>query len=338
LRADVGGGTLSDTGCAFLTSLWQPGAMSRRLESDVQIRIEPIPTDGRPDPKHPDRMKRGLIGSSMMHVLGLLILVFGLPWLAQAPPEVAPLVPVNLVQLGDKTAAPPAPVIAPVPQAMATEVAQSSPAEAVPVAQTPPPLAALRKADERSAPEILAAMKSPRKEEISKPVKGPKPDLSPAAKLQRQPMPDDDLSAQLKRLAQLRQPAPPMPSNPRQQEGAGFSNLTATSADAAASPDATYSVKDFIRAQVERRWNVDGKALTGGDWVVDIHIVLNPDGKVMLAEIVDSPRYHADSAYRDFAFSARNAVLLSSPLILPPEEYDIAKDIVVDFNSKQVFQ
>jgi hypothetical protein len=312
--------------------------MSWRLESDVQIRIEPIPTDGRPDANRPDRMKRGLIGSSMIHVLGLLIVIFGLPWLAQAPLQVAPLVPVNLVQLGEKTASPPSPAIAPVPQEMATEVAQSPPTDSVPVAQTPPPLAALRKADERSAPEILAAMKSERKEEVSRPVKGPKPDVSPAAKLQRQPLPDDDLTAQLKRLAQLRQPAPALPPNPRQQEGSGFSNLTATSANAAPSPDATYSVKDFIRAQVERRWNVDGKTLTGGDWIVDIHIVLNPDGKVTLAEIVDNPRYHADSAYRDFAFSARNAVLLSSPLILPPDEYDIAKDIVVDFNSKQVFQ
>jgi hypothetical protein len=303
----------------------------------MQTRIAPLRRDGM-HAKHPDRMKAGLIGSSVMHVLGVLVLVFGLPWLAQAPLQVAPIVPVTLVQLGDKTASPPSPTIASVPQQMATEVSKSAPAEAVPVAQTPPPLAAPRKAEERSAPEILAAMKSERKQEIPRPVKGPQPDATPAAKLLRQPSPDDDLSVQLKRLAQLRQPAPPTPSNPRQQEGSGFSNLTATSANAAPSPDATYSVKDFIRAQVERRWNVDAKTITSGDWVVDIHIVLNADGKVTLAEIVDNPRYHTDSAYRDFAFSARNAVLLSSPLILPPDQYDIAKDIIVDFNSKQVFQ
>ncbi len=303
----------------------------------MQIRIEPIPRDGMPATRR-DRIKAGLVGSSIVHLMGVLLLVFGLPWLAAAPLSVAPAIPISLVQLAATTAAPPSPIVAPVPQAMAAMTSPSPAAAPVPAAQTPPPLAAPRKADERAAPEILAAKRSEWKQDAPAPVKGPKPDASPAAHVQRQPSPNDDLTLQLKRLAQLRQPAAPIPPNPQRQDGSGFSNLAATSLDAARAPDASYSVKDFIRAEVERRWNVEGTNLTQGDWIVDIHIVLNPDGKVKLAEIVDNPRFHADTAYRDFAFSARNAVLLSSPLVLPPDEYDIAKDIVVDFDSKQVFQ
>jgi len=151
-------------------------------------------------------------------------------------------------------------------------------------------------------------------------------------------VPADDLAARLERLARLRQPAPPMPPNPRRQDGSGASNLTASSADAARARDAAYAVKDFIRAQVERRWNLNVTAPKGGDWVVAIHILLRPDGRVSRAEIVDTPRYRSDDAYRDFALSARNAVLLSSPLTVPAGEYDIAKDIVLDFRSKQVLQ
>jgi hypothetical protein len=284
------------------------------------------------------QMRGPLIGSSVLHVLLMLLTILGLPRLTRAPPLVEQVVPVNLVQIGEKTAAPSPADVAPLPQEKAAEVSEAAPAEAVPVVQTPPPQAAQHRAEEKSAPDLLTTTQPEQKREISRPVKAPKPDLVPGAKLRRQPLPADDLSARLERLARLRQPAPPMAPNPRQQKGAGASNLTATSPNTASARDAIYGVKDFIRAQVERRWSLDGKMLKGGDWVVAIHIVLSPDGRVSRAEIVDDPRYRSDSGYRDFALSARNAVLLSSPLTVPPGEYDIAKDIVLDFHLKQVLQ
>jgi len=307
--------------------------ISRMFGSDMQIRFDSIPTDR----KNTDRMMGGLIGSSALHFL-VLLLVFGLPWLMQGHSQTVQIVPVNLVQLSKKTASPSSPEMAPLPQEKAKEVSNSETAEAVPVAQTPPPPATQQRAVEKSSPELLTTVKPDQKPETPKPVKAPKPDVSPAAEARRKPLPTDDLNVRLKLLAQLRQPPPPIPSKLRPQEGSGSSNLTATSADVAQARDATYGVKDFIRAQVERRWNLDGNVPKGGGWLVAIHIVLSPDGKVRQADIVDSPRYHTDSAYREFALSARNAVLLSSPLTVPPGEYDIAKDIVIDFNSKQVLQ
>ena len=52
-------------------------------------------------------------------------------------------------------------------------------------------------------------------------------------------------------------------------------------------------------------------------WAVAIRVVLHRDGTVEKAEIVDDRRYRTDPAYRTIALSARNAVLLSSPLSLP---------------------
>jgi hypothetical protein len=127
-------------------------------------------------------------------------------------------------------------------------------------------------------------------------------------------------------------------ANPRQQDGAGASNVTAAAADAARARDATYGVKDFIRAQVERRWNPNRQAIKGRNWTVAIHILIARDGTVNQAEIVDEVRYRPDPAYFEFALSARNAVLLSSPLSLPPGAYEIAKDIVIDFNAKRLSQ
>jgi outer membrane biosynthesis protein TonB len=284
-------------------------------------------------------MTGGFVASLVLHGLVMLLVIFGLPWLTQMPPPAEQVViPVNLVVLGEKTASPPSPTVAPLPQEKAREVSKTAPPEAVPVAQTPPPPAVQHKAEDRSAPDRLTATKPEQEPTISKPPKEPQVAARPASKLPRQPSPADSLSLRLKQLAQLKQPPAPVPPNPRQQDGTGASNLTATSANAARARDATYSVKDFIRAQVERRWNPDRKAVKVGNWTVAIHIVLDPDGSVSRAEIVDERRYRTNSAYLDFALSARNAVLLSSPLAVPPGAYDIAKDIVVDFDPRQVLQ
>jgi outer membrane biosynthesis protein TonB len=291
------------------------------------------PADRRPDP-----MSGPLLGSAALHALALLLAVFGLPWLEPAPPPFELVVPINLVRLAEKTASPSAEAVAPLPQEKATEVSESASAPAVPAPQTPPPQAAPRRAEEKSAPDLLTATEEKRTREAPRPVKATTPDKRPAAKLRRQPLPADDLSVRLEQLARLRQPTPPAPPSPRRQDGSGASDVTAAGSNAPEARDASYGVKDFIRAQVERRWNPDGKMLKGRDWVAAIHVVLRPDGSVDRAEIVDDPRYRAESAYRDFARSARNAVLLSSPLTVPLGEYDLAKDIVLDFHSKQVSQ
>lgn len=284
----------------------------------------------------PDRMRNGLIGSLALHGLALTLIIFGLPWLTHPPAPEERVVPVNLVALAENTTSPSAPAVAPLPQEQAHEVAPAEPSAAVPVPQAAPPPAEPR-AKEASHPELSTAIAPAQKPALPQPAPAPKPASRPAAK----PEPlsaEEALALRLKALAKLRQPAPPMPPEPRQQDGSGNSSLTATSAAAARARDAAYGVKDIIRAQVIRRWNLHRDAVKLGDWTVAIHIVLNPDGKVLRAEIVDDPRYRSDTAYRDFALSARNAVLMSSPLALPAEAYDIARDIVVDFDPKQVLQ
>jgi outer membrane biosynthesis protein TonB len=280
-------------------------------------------------------MRDGLIGSLALHVLALLLVIFGLPWLAKAPPPEERVVPVNLVVLAESTTSPSAAVPAPLPQEKAREVAPAAPAPAIPAPETPPPPDEPR-AKEASHPPVSTALAPAETPRLPRPAKAPKPAAHPAAR-QAQPSPEDELSARLKALARLRQPSPPERPQPRQQEGSGASNVTAGNA-AAHGRDAAYGVKDFIRAQVIRHWNLHQDAARHSDWSVAIHIVMSPDGKVLRAEIEEDPRYSSDDAYRDFARSARNAVLMSSPLALPAEAYDIAKDIVVDFSPKQVLQ
>jgi hypothetical protein len=53
---------------------------------------------------------------------------------------------------------------------------------------------------------------------------------------------------------------------------------------------------------------------------------------------VETPRFRDDKAYRFIAISARNAALLSSPLKLPPGDYDPVMDMVLNFKPREVLR
>jgi outer membrane biosynthesis protein TonB len=273
-------------------------------ERDLDLRLERGPRE---------RMGRGLVGSLALHGVAALLILFLLPSWLVTPPEPEQVVPIDLVTLGTRTAAPPTDQQAALPQEQAKETAETDATDPVPVPQTPPPPQAMvPQAHQSTAPPPLAAVNP------DEPARLPKPGPTAAAKPRPTPSPADELTAKLQSLAKLRQPAPPVPPSPRTQEGAGVSNATASSPTSAPGSRASYSVNDFLRAQVARHWYWDRHRLAAGDWAVSIHVILNADGSVAKAEIVDDPRHGGDPDYHDLALSARNAVLLSSPLALPP--------------------
>ncbi|SMF43490.1 hypothetical protein SAMN06265365_103303 [Tistlia consotensis] len=271
----------------------------------------------------------------LLHLVVGLLALFGPPLLAgsPAPPR---LVTVDLVRLGEVTAAPPAPLPAPLPQVRAPELAEPVPATAVPVTELPQGRVSGRPIRARPAPDLSTVAEADSRAALPRAEPQARAEPRPAARTQHRTSTAEDLSAKLRRLAKLHQPAPPRPAQPSRQQGEGASNATASSAQPAR--DATYAVKDLIRAQVERRWNLKSAPASGSGWVVSIRILLAPDGSVREASVVETLRYRSDPAYRDFALSARNAVLLSSPLALPDGAYDVARDLVVEFDARQVLR
>jgi hypothetical protein len=145
-----------------------------------------------------------------------------------------------------------------------------------------------------------------------------------------EPAGPDPLTQKLQRLAQLQ-----LPPSPSIQDGAGISNVTA---GAGHGGDAGYGIKDYLRAQIERRWLPPPGSLERNDWVVRLHLKVKEDGSVLLSEVVNDPRLASDRSFRDFAYSARNAALLASPLQLPPQFAGKARDVVLDFNPRRVQQ
>ena len=88
-------------------------------------------------------------------------------------------------------------------------------------------------------------------------------------------------------------------------------------------------LKDFIRAQIERRWQVDARA---GEMIVSVHLIIAPDGSVTSAEVIGS--IEGTPAYRATMLGARNAALLSSPLQFPPGLEAGVSDLTIDLDTK----
>lgn len=142
--------------------------------------------------------------------------------------------------------------------------------------------------------------------------------------------PLDNFAAKLNALAHLKQTDARLPAL-NNTEGA---DSDSTSDDAAPGDEATYAVRDYIRAQVQRRWSVDFSLAGARGMSVAIHLQLRSDGEVLFAEIVDQHRYKTDAAWREVALSARNAVLLSSPFALPEGHYKPVMDMTLHFDPK----
>jgi len=147
-------------------------------------------------------------------------------------------------------------------------------------------------------------------------------------------LPSDDLEVQLKALSKLKQPN----ADPRLLGDAGNADVAESGNDNASGGNGDYNSRDIIRAQVLRRWSLDMGRLGNRSFVVSIHVLLKRDGTVLEADIVDKQRYTNDAAYRWIALSARNAVILSSPLALPSGVSDENLDMILKLNPRDTLQ
>jgi hypothetical protein len=167
----------------------------------------------------------------------------------------------------------------------------------------------------RAGPQRTAALRQTESAQ-----QAPSNPIEAVASLEAQPR-TDELETKLQALAELRQP----------DSAQSIPRLLAANGDGASGRPGR-GLDDLIRAQVERRWNLDLATLGN-----TIRVEMTNAGVVLKAEIVDSART-TDPAYREVAVSARNAVLLSSPLSLPTGHYQGAMNMVLFLNPRDVLR
>ncbi|HEY1709332.1 MAG TPA: hypothetical protein VGG10_13780 [Rhizomicrobium sp.] len=182
-------------------------------------------------------------------------------------------------------------------------------------------------ADETESPAALKKAAVPR--QASAP-RGQSSSLAPAGVShdEKKPLPEDAFDAKLKALSQLRQPDAEL--QPLDNSGVDAD----TASNGASGGHASYSLRDFVRAQVIRHWNLDYSMLGGRRFTIAIRVAMTSQGTIDSAEIVDKTRYAGDAIFREIALSARNAVTLSSPIPLPPGDYQPVMNFTITLDPR----
>lgn len=260
-------------------------------------------------------MRRELIVSAGIHVTILVVAVIGFDWFSDDPLIDLDVVEIEFVDEIEEESQAPEEEPAPAPEP-----------EPVRQAEAPPP--------------TPVAVPEPRERPKAEPEPEPKPaprvipNVTPRAK----PRPPSRLNTS--RLAAL--------LDKRQEE---TEKETATDSSAEPRPDIkikpnrsqmdvariTAGVEQAIRAQIERCWSAPAGASYAETLIVRIQIYLRPDGSLArLPKILDERRMQQDQFYRAAAEAARRAVQKCAPLDLPRENYDVWREVVLNFDPSRM--
>jgi hypothetical protein len=299
--------------------------------------------------------RRGLAASGALHLVLIAVLVFGLPTLFHPPPPQEMPIAVDLVTIGPETHATHPNPVAPQPQAKPIEPTPgpvaakperkpepppTTPTAAAAPAPTPPIRPEPKPAPPPPLPEVKPAPPPKPVEQVVAPRPSEKPEApkqtaANAARAQARKYDPGRFDALLRNLAAA-DLSPPPAAPPRKSPPAAGAWSSQPKAPLGSRLSA--SELDLVREQIARCWNVPAGARDARDLVVWIRAVVDPDGNVRQATIVDQGRAAADPFYRAAAESARRAFFNPAcrPLRLPPDKYEIWRDLLVDFSPRDL--
>jgi len=141
--------------------------------------------------------------------------------------------------------------------------------------------------------------------------------------------PEDELSAQLRALAQLKTPDAALPN---------ADNTAAPGGTGSGEGEGNYALKDYIRAQILRRWLPDLSIPGARDMPVLVRVRLLKSGVIDTVFVVDQQRFITDKVFRDMALSARDAALLASPIQFPGGLAQKSQTLTITLDPKAVLR
>jgi outer membrane biosynthesis protein TonB len=267
------------------------------------------------------------------HIAVLLVATLSLPWLKKDF-EVPQPISVDLVDVSKVTETT-RKAEKPVPK---PEKPEKKPEDKPPPAShnaskeaaAPVPEKVEKKEDKKDAKKekpVVTDDRKPDKKQAKKDVK----------KETAKPEPQKDFSSVLKNLVDAKD----KPDNAKTPDlNADEKARQAAAQNAPLGQKMTMSEEDALRRQLGRCWNVPYGAKDADKTVVEIQMTVNPDRTLQFARVADASRYDSDSFFRAMADSALRAVRnpLCSPFELPPDKYQLWKNITVTFDASQMFQ
>jgi hypothetical protein len=330
-----------------------------------------------PGPPKPLKMPEGIALSATLHIGMLVLILLGLPHLFHTPPLEETPIAVQLVTIApdtkatqpnpyrprpdakpDQAVAPPAPKPEPkpepapaVPEPPASASASPPPTPPAPKpevqpAAPPPPPPPPKPVEAQAPPQPTIPRPEPKKadpaafDKLVKNLEQKKPDPVPFDKLVKnleQKKPDAAAFDSLLKNLTREQTAEALDAPPQPHR------LAATAAPSS-QPKAplgaqlTASEIDLLRQQLIPCFNPPFGAKEKPDLTADIRVVMNRDGTVQQARIVDQGQYASDQIYRAIADAGMRALRnpSCSPLRLPPDRYEMWQTFTLGFNTRDM--
>lgn len=287
--------------------------------------------------------KKGLAYSVALHILLLLLMIFGLPSLLKNDPlpepaaitvEILPISKISNVKPSDsEEAEKPKPeepkedeAKKPSPPVKTPDPTPSPPEPVTPPTPIPPP----------PQPESIKKPEKP-----PEPIKKPDPPKPPEPVKKPKKPKEYDLTAILK---SVRDDAAKEKTTDKKEPPKEKTSPTPKAISSRFDPSQQMSIseKDAIMGQLAKCWNPPAGAKNAHELVVVIDAEFNQDGGYIRADIASESRsrYNSDSFYRAAADAALRAVRqCGNPLKnLDPAKYDTWKSMELHFDPREMLQ
>ncbi len=274
-----------------------------------------------------ESVRGGVIASAVFHITVIALLIFGLPQFTDPPANA--LIPIEVVILEE---APPKPEPAPEPKPVPKADAPTPEPEPVQEAKVEPEPEPPKAEPEPEAEAVPLPETKPKKKVEPAP---PKPKRRPEIKVvmpeeRKQKKKEDQLTSILRNVERLRDKP-----RPQREQIASTDSEATTSLQVSA-----FEQNEMVRAvqeQLRQCWRLDPGAREAEDMVVEIRVVLNPDGSVRKTEIVDVVRMVQNAYFRSAAENAKRAINVCSPFRLPQGKYQVWRELTLRFNPREMF-
>lgn len=281
-------------------------------------------------------MKRPLVTSLIIHGILLIVAIVGLPHIARDV-ELAEPVSVELLPISELTTTNKPPVKAPPKE----EKKEEPPPPKQEELEKPPTVKETAKAEPEPEKEPEKVEKAeavipkeenpePKKEEPKK----PKKEIPKKTDVKKEAKAEEDFDALLKNLAEEKpEPKTEVTENTEKTDPTPAPNVSRIS------DRLSMSETDALRQQLGMCWNIMAGAQNSENLAVEVRLYVNPDRTVRQVDILDQSRYNSDTFFRAAADSVLRAVRnpMCSPLNLPADKYDQWKEIVVNFDPRDMF-
>ncbi len=287
-------------------------------------------------------MRRGAVISAFLHFTVVVIAFFGLPTLVRPAPAPVQPAAIDVVMVEPE---PVADTVKPEPAKPKPEIKHKpkpKPARTAP--PPPPPMAALPEPVPAPKPKLKPRPKpKPKPKPKAKPKPKPKPPVQTAKRVPRPKVkpkpPPDRFQTLLKNLAKQshrereKEKRKPEPAKKKTVQVAAAARPSAVDRRRLAA-----GLAQLVEQQIRQCWNIPGGAKDVAEMRIEISIQLNPDGTLRgQPRVGDARRMQSDHVFRAVAESAVRALRKPrcSPLRLPYAQYDIWKDITLNFDPRK---